>query len=349
MDIFKFINSQCIGEHLNKIRYKFSALEKAFLVHQSNKTTLQERHDAFREIIATEQDVKIEKRPNTQEYPSLFALLQRYMEIENAIIKEFYNSDQAVFRYRYLCGNDKSYCEDYRTVYPSLSECESAYKEDIEEYDYDIELRFFEFKMDSLKEIGKTIDIQFTPGGEIVSVFSTRLDEESSDVLSALDGMWFDFPTPFKRGDILIPKYKYTTIKVGTPIVITALGTWNVGDYLENGYTERNCNLKNRERIYHIHKTNGDSSDMTVCGYFACEDGSFFYEVESGLLDYEYYEGPFEGGYRILKVVSDFEKGELPIDLFVGLSRHIMESERLKKEKKYIHANESYLKDLGIM
>ena len=60
MNIFKFINSVAISEHLKSIDYKFSAIEKAFLVFQAENVTLQEKHEAYREIIATENDTKIE-------------------------------------------------------------------------------------------------------------------------------------------------------------------------------------------------------------------------------------------------------------------------------------------------
>jgi hypothetical protein len=83
VDIFKFINSVAISDHLKSIDYNFSAIEKAFIVFQAESVTLKEKHEAFMEIIATESDTKIEKRPNTQEYPSLFAFLERYMQIEN--------------------------------------------------------------------------------------------------------------------------------------------------------------------------------------------------------------------------------------------------------------------------
>lgn len=349
MDIFKFVNSTAVADHLKSIDYSFSALEKAFLVYQSDKATLKEKHEAYSEIIATETDISIEKRPNTEAYPSLFDFLRRYMQIENEIIDEFYHTENAVYRFRYLCGKDTGYCENYETVYPTLEQCTAAFRAEIEDFDFDVELRFFEQRMDSLEEIGKYIEIKFTPNGEILSVFVNRIDEESGDVLCAIDGMWFDFPTPFKRGDVVVKKHAYDLCNKYDPIVITSLSTWDKSEYVDNGYTERDCDLDSRERVYQYRKRNGDTSDLNVCGYFACTDGSFYYEVDYGLLNYEYYAGPYTGGYRILKVLSDFEKGELSTDALVSLAQHIVNEERVRDEVKYIHLNEEYLKKIGIL
>ena len=349
MNIFKFINSVAVADHLKSIDYKFSTIEKAFLVFQAENVTLKEKHEAYRDIIATESDTKIEKRPNTEEYPSLFAFLHRYMEIENELIEEFYNTKSAIFRFRYLCGNDESYCEDYETVYPSLEQCESAYKEEIEDYSFDIKLRYYEFRMDSLEEIGKHIEIKFSPSGEILTVDSNMLGEEKSDILSAMDGMWFAFPTPFKRGDIIVEKHHYRMYKGGDPVVVTSLGTWNKNDYIENGYTERETELKRCEYLYNYYKKNGDTSDMTYRGYFGCDDGNYYHEVGHEILCCEYYTEKLTGGYRTLKVVSDFEKGELTHDSLVKVVSHIVNDEKLKDEVKYIHLQDEYLETLGVI
>ena len=95
-------------------------------------------------------------------------------------------------------------------------------------------------------------------------------------------------------------------------------------------------------------KENGDFSDMTVRGYYGYDDGTFYYEVGHNLMSYEYYTEPLEGGYRVLKVISDFEKGELSLDSVVKLARHIADEERLKREERYIHLNDDYLRSLGI-
>lgn len=56
MNILHFIDSRDIREHLEKIGYQFSTLEAACLVDHSRTAAMQERFDAWEEIIATMPD-----------------------------------------------------------------------------------------------------------------------------------------------------------------------------------------------------------------------------------------------------------------------------------------------------
>lgn len=65
MNIFKYINSKDIRKHLEKINYKFTSLEAAWLIYQCKGITLKEKQTAFNELIDTMPDCEIEKRNNT--------------------------------------------------------------------------------------------------------------------------------------------------------------------------------------------------------------------------------------------------------------------------------------------
>ena len=292
--------------------------------------------------------MKINRRPNTIEYPSLLQLLKHYIAIENELMSEFYNTTEAVFRYRYLCGNDASYCEDFQTVYPSFETCKEALNKEIESYSWDINLRFFEIKMDSLKEFGKSITLKFNPNNELIDIETTLLEEEKFDILNAFEGMWFDIPTPFKRGDILALRCENMPYKAENPVVLDSLSTWNTDKCIENGCLKNEKEIERCEYLYNYLKINGDVSDMNARGYFGCSDGTFYWEVSHCILDYDYYEGACEGGYRILKVISDYIKGELDLADMVKLANYINKEEELKDSKRYIHLAENHLKTLGI-
>ena len=88
---------------------------------------------------------------------------------------------------------------------------------------------------------------------------------------------------------------------------------------------------------------------MTYRGYFGCDDGNYYYEVGHEILCCEYYTEKLTGGYRTLKVVSDFEKGELTHDSLVKVVSHIINDEKLKSEVKYIHLRDEYLEKLEII
>lgn len=348
MEIFEFIDSKSIREHLKSINYSFSNVEKSFLVYMSTKATIEQKHKAFKKIIASGKDEKIERRPNTGEYPSLFEFLKRYMEIENKIVEEFYNTKESIYRYRYLCHGDNSYCEDFETVFPNFDLCDKAFKDDIEDYNGDENLHFYEYRMDSLTEIGKKIILKFTPNNELLEIYATCLDEEQSNVLSAFDGMWFAFPTPFKKGDILI-SHRYNQLYVDkTPVVVESLSTWTKEEFVENECIKTEKEIERREYLYNQYKINGDISDLNIRGYFGCLDGTFFWEVSHSILDYDYYEGPFTHGYRILNVISDYIKDELDLDSMVKLAKYISDEEALKDSKRYIHLMDSYMDKLGI-
>ena len=347
MDIFDFVDSKSIRKHLKSLNYCFSPLEKAFLISTSRNATIKQKHNAFKELIAIGEDETISYRPNTIEYPSLLSLLKRYMTIENEIVSEFFDTKEAIFRYRYLCSNDSSYCEDFQTVYPNFEKCEKAFKEDIESYGWDVNLRFFEIKMDSLKEIGKSITLKFNPNNELLEIETTLLEEEKFDILNAFEGMWFDIPTPFKRGDILISRRENLLYKDENPVVLDSLSTWDKNECIKNGCIKTEQEAERCEYLHSYLKINGDISDMNVRGYFGCLDGTFYWEVSHCILDYDYYEGTYDGGYRILKVLSDYIKGVLDLAELVKLANYISKEEELKDSKRYIHLTEECLKTLG--
>ena len=53
MDIYRFISSRDMREHLQKINYRFSTPEAAFLVCMCDSASLKEKFAAWRESIET--------------------------------------------------------------------------------------------------------------------------------------------------------------------------------------------------------------------------------------------------------------------------------------------------------
>ena len=56
MDLFQFINSKDIEEHLKAIDYKLSTMEAAWLVWQCTHASLAQKHEAWERIIHTMPD-----------------------------------------------------------------------------------------------------------------------------------------------------------------------------------------------------------------------------------------------------------------------------------------------------
>ena len=341
MDVFYFLNSCDVAEHLKNIDYKFSVLEKSFIIATSAKATLKQKHDAFRYLIQTEQDIEIKKRRNTSYFSSLFGMLNRYMVIENGLIEKFYNTKNSVFQYRYLCkGDGWNYCEDFRTIFTSFESCKNSYDKDVEVYISDV--LHYEIKMTCLDDTGKTIEIRYAPNGEILWVSSYNiLTEDDCDILGAFEGMWFPIPLPFKKGDILVRKRYYNNPRDNDVMVFVEASTWMPQEFLEE-------DKKRSERLYNYHLENGDMSDMCICGYFCSEDGTIYWEVEWMTIDYEFYRGELTGGFRNLKVVSEFEKDQISLDTAFKLHEYIKDDFKTKDELRYINLMDDYKKIFGI-
>jgi len=85
MDIFRFINSKDIRSYLKEINYEFTSVEAAWLVWQCESITLQEKHNAWQEIIDTMPDCAVESN-------------QRFhfegIESFHSFLKEFINNSE---------------------------------------------------------------------------------------------------------------------------------------------------------------------------------------------------------------------------------------------------------------
>lgn len=46
MDIFRFVNSKDVREHLKSIDYEFNSLEAAWLIYQCRDAAIDEKHKA---------------------------------------------------------------------------------------------------------------------------------------------------------------------------------------------------------------------------------------------------------------------------------------------------------------
>ena len=100
MNTFDFINSIDIRDHLKNIGYKFTPLEAAWLVWQSKRHTLNEKHNAWQEIIDTTTDCEVNPRSKFKHKRNLHSFLKKLIEEENAIIDEFYKSENCVYNSR---------------------------------------------------------------------------------------------------------------------------------------------------------------------------------------------------------------------------------------------------------
>lgn len=308
MDVLRFINSKDIREHLEYINYEFNSPEAAWLIWQCRTASLTEKHAAWRELIETTPDQAIPERQNTVPQPSLHGFLMRYMELEEAYIRRFFErTDEHVYSYslRYTDGSSQK----TKLVYPDLEACFTAAME----YEEDEDVAALSILKQHIQTHHYAIRVTMSPDRQIYDVqCSTLLRAENEIRHGVFDGMWFDFPTPFQKGDVLCeydPFGRETSGFCKGPFVMTAVTPENA---------------KESTRLY------GDTSDMNAWGYFQREDGTVYGEVMSNYMDLEYYRGELTGKRRILRALSSYIKNEIDLGLFADAYHHILIDEYAK-------------------
>ena len=235
MDLFRFIDSKDIREHLRQMGYSFTAPEAAFLVWQCRSTTLKEKIAAWREIIETMPDCSMVERMNMDAIPSVHKFLEQYIALMERLLANFYCEEHAVYSYSGSYRDGSDFEEEYNRLYPDIVSCVAGFLNDefvpfvpkvahmIEDYlqilakrtckslppypvslhtDHNFEIGSIRFKKRSLTSPGESITLILNDRLEPVAIdtFGQFLTKEEENLLLTFQGMWFAFPTPFKRG-----------------------------------------------------------------------------------------------------------------------------------------------------
>ena len=294
MNIYEFVNSRDIREFLQEIDFVPNALESAWLVYQSNNHTIEEKHEAWRWIISNMPDCEVNGKNIETPQKSLHNFLKKYMEIENAIITDFFAHEAgAVYTYRALWKSDLEKYDD-GTEWHKVDSIFATFNEAYADATEDDELAplFLEFEKKYLGAHGRSICIRMTPDRQPVFLdeeFVLESKEESDLYYNVFFYLRFDFPTPFSKGDIICPaKVKYKNPKAWD-------ATFVVGE---------------------------DSEDGTPAGYMA-EDEYVYRERIYSYMDFELLDGEPRTYRRMLLPLSKYLKGEIDLALLLGASRMI--------------------------
>ena len=321
MDFTSFINSKDIREYHKEIGYEYNALEAAWLVSQCQSVTLKEKHEAWQWIIDNMPDMKINNCGKWSPFrgEQIHKLLADYMAMEDQFITEFKdNSGGWLYSYKsYYTSLRYGYGADfYEGVFSSWDKCiEHILKnEDAEDISFVEIRRGFPDGGEMTRNNG---DIECEIGsGKILSCthdYSREENERWFLLSSFFDELWFNFPVPFKCGDIVYLKNRYHPLE-RKPIV------WNDNPAEHEEYVKK--------RIEH----GGDTSDMNFTGY-AVDDG-IYSEVWWNYMDAELYRKELTGMNRLLIPVSNFLKGKLgrhSIDIALAGYHQILTEEMLAK------------------
>lgn len=328
--IYRFMNSHAIAKHCQQINHPFTPLEMAYLIHESEKHTIPEKHAAWKKLIATTPDMAIKERRWTPHFDSLHQFLEQYMQIENKYIDLFYRDEaDCMYSYQYLYEEDSDYCQS-ECIYKDFHSCYKAICADIADLinsaemgkkipvtDIRVKKQWFN---QSDEESPREITLCITYDNIPVNIWNIgiSMDEKEDDIYFAFEGLWLEIPTPFKRGDILIGKSKYW---LGTkPYVLDDLPYWDDTEW--------------HKRILEIHRKDGDASDMVSGGYRIDSDATICEAECSNYLYLEYYDGPLEGASRILIAVSEYLKGEIDIETLMHAYNLIKHKQFAENERQ---------------
>ena len=248
MDILDFIDSRDVREHARKVGYEQNSLDAALIVAGSKNHTIPEKRAAWRYIIDTMPDCEVRGTDLDRPRPSLHEFLEKYMEIEDAMIATFYNNDPgAVYSYRIFFdyGMDKyeshSLFATFDEAFEDAMEGESSPPNYIE-----VEKRYIGAR-------GKSITVRMTPDKEPVSLseefFFNDTDLDPDIFYDVFFYLYPNLPNPFVKGDVLSvagAKYRSPNARPVSGFVMDKEENIGISGYVfEDGVV--NC-----ERVYDI-------------------------------------------------------------------------------------------------
>lgn len=326
MDLFRFIDSKDIREHLRQIGYSFTAPEAAFLVWQCRSVTLKEKIAAWRTIIETMPDCSLTRRKE-EPIGNCHDFLRRHIASQETLLKEFPNGKNCVYRYeihepqRWHWTQDDGWRggeEYFNSFDPCLSHC-------LRQLDGDTEtdkLRFYRqewcvsdekaairwFLETDREQNPVRVDRCGIPGGD-----------ELTDTDCTFSDMWFAFPTPFKRGDLVWDPF----CGEAAPFVLNYLNVWDTQEMLRQGLSPDGVYaglVRNADKRVQAYRRTGCVMDMGAYGY-GWQDGFGVWNEFGGwanYLDLEFYPFDPKGKSRILRPVSEFLKGNCDLELLLN-------------------------------
>lgn len=351
MDIYNLFVSKDVREYLRKIGYKFSTEEAAFLVYVNGGMTIKQKHAAWQEIIDTMPNCSLGERLNMKAIPDFHEFLRKYMKLQNRLIDEFYCGENYVWQYEFACDDDCDFCGD-NGIFATFSDCMNAIEAEIDDMSntghpirrIQIIKQPFAQTNDYVYKAILTLDGNKQP----VDFDPFPLKGEDDDIYMAFDGMWFDFPTPFKRGDIVVSEYGPLGHKFGEKeiFVLDSLITWDEKEGVKRGCKQEQC--KGWDKTVERMKDHGDISDMIACGYFLTDDGNVYSECMHAYYNLEFYRGELKNEKRTLAALSSYIKGEIGIEQLMNIYRIVLQQKDATERIKCLGMYDETLKQLGL-
>lgn len=324
LDVLDFVDSPAVRAHWEKIGWNPSPIEASFIIWNSHKRTIAEKHAAWRSLIETTPDAIFPKHMLYLAGGSLHAFLEAYMRIEEQLLDDLRSSEpgeaccwivqKRKVRYRYDAYVRPSFERAIRKLRDCIDEEDWGLKDDR----FILTKRYFADDSDK-EDYDSDVSVLVSPDLEPISFVDDRsphLTQEEKDILCpGFEDMWFNFPLPFKRGDILVHHSR-----------IYGDESHFVLDHDATLDPARDDDA----RILRLRKERGDYTDMLVRGHWVDEvDGVVWFRGGfHDLLSLEPYDGELGGFERKLEPLSRFSRGE------IDLKRCLQECEALDAQAR---------------
>ncbi|MBR0149543.1 MAG: hypothetical protein IJM23_10210 [Lachnospiraceae bacterium] len=221
-----------------------------------------------------------------EEYLTAHQLASAYGDLLEESLSYFYEEDKdAVYSYEYYMKNDSGWSEEYEHIFSSLKRCLDALKKDL---DGDKPVRYV-IRKSFLDSSDEAISLIFNGNDEPIGV-DYPWNDMVKGIVNTFEGLGCSFPTPFKKGDILLIKSNYLPAKKEDRLIVM------------EGYADG--------------KDDGDENpSMIVWGCLQEDDGTIVQDhTTSSYMNCERYTQKPEGKIRIMKLLSDYIKGEAGLE-----------------------------------
>lgn len=200
MDIYEYFNSRDIAEHCKKLGHSFSGWDMALLISQSNHHTLQEKAQAWQEIIDTMPD----------EYDngdSLHQFLRDYIDRQQRFIADFQtNTGEFVYTYEKVYKDVQDQHSNESVLYTCYEVCVATAVAEVTRNPAIASLQIQKKKLyNTSTEWMDRPSLYLTTNGEPVHMGDAPF-HPAQDFLTPpcdFDDPWIDLPIPLKRGDVV--------------------------------------------------------------------------------------------------------------------------------------------------
>jgi len=276
VDIYSFISSPVVAEHCKKIEHIFNPLETAVVIAISTRG-IEEKHNAYREIISELHDMPIPESFNFRAKESLHDFLRELIAWEEKQVSWFYSTDEKSL-YRPTSWPSSISESNLNRCFSTCDKALAAFEPITWDFRTNAASRFIGITKEFIDE-NYNIGAHFNDKKKLFRFYLCGDLPSIDDCPGYLDLIFIHMPVPFEKGDILM-------LNNGRPGVLVDLP--HFGDDYKNFFTH--------EYI--------DGSDMATFHFYIDENGNLTHDHDP-FYELQYYNAELLHGQELfLKYLS---------------------------------------------